>query len=87
MTRCITGDIAVLWCIDIELGAEPVKFELTAVEARLVHRQYQKQQQDIAKWAAVEHHTFIDENALDEALNRDVFNGTRFGRPATVLSE
>lgn len=77
---CITGETAVLWWINIELGAEPVEFELTAAEARLVHRQYQEQQQDIAKWDAVEHRTITDENALDEALNRDVFAGTRFAR-------
>ena len=77
---CITGDTAVVWWVNTELGAEPVEFELTAVEARLVHRQYQEQQQDIAKWDAVEHRTIADENALDEALNRDVFAGTRFDR-------
>ena len=80
---CITGEDAVIWWVNPEWGAEPVEFELTAVEARLVHRQYQEQQQDIAKWDAVEHRTIADENALDEALNRDVFAGTRFGRPVS----
>jgi hypothetical protein len=77
---CITGDTAVLWWVNPEWGAEPVEFELTADEARLVHRQYQEQQQAIAKWDAVEHRTLADEDALDEALNRDVFAGTRFAR-------
>jgi hypothetical protein len=77
---CITGETAVLWWVPTELGAEPVEFELTAVEARLVHRQYQEQQRDIADGASIEHRTLADEDALDEALNRDVFAGTRFAR-------
>lgn len=82
---CINGDTAVLWWVNIELGAEPVEFELTAVEARLVHRQYQEQQQDIDKWAAIEHPTLTDEDGLDEALNRDVFAGTRFARTVSQV--
>jgi hypothetical protein len=75
---CIIGDTAVVWWVNPEWGAEPVEFELTAAEARLVHRQYEEQQQEIAKWDAVEHRNIVEEDALDEALNRDVFAGTRF---------
>jgi hypothetical protein len=76
----IIGEDAVLWWVNTESGAEPIEYKLTASEARLVHQQYQEQQNDIAKWDNPVHRAVTDENALDEALNRDVFAGTRFAR-------
>jgi hypothetical protein len=87
MFGCITGESAVLWKVDTEFGAEAVEYELTAAEARLVHRQYQEQQKEIAKWDAAEHRSVSDEHILDEALNRDVFAGTIFARNVSPAVE